>query len=164
MPTHRIRRGAALLPGEIGQADSSPIFIDSATGLVNIVPASTGSTKKVLVDSDSAQALSNKVVPVTVDAVDAAVPITGGIVVFTKGSASTHTLAAPATLGVELVLYAGSAQAHVITATGLIDDGITGGSKTTITLASFIGSSITLVSAQAGKWGVKAKNVVTSVA
>lgn len=101
---------------------------------------------------------------ITTDAADAAVPITGGTVVFTKGSSSAHTLAAPAVLGTTLTLVAGSAQAHVITATGLIDDGITGGSKTTITLASFIGASIVLRAVQAGKWAVLAKNAVTSVA
>lgn len=100
---------------------------------------------------------------ITTDAADAAVPITGGTVVFTKGSSSAHTLAAPAVLGTTLTLCAGSAQAHVITATGLIDDGVTGGSKTTITLASFIGASIMLRAVQAGKWMVLAKNAVTSV-
>ena len=101
---------------------------------------------------------------ITTDTGDNAIPITGGTVVFTKGTSSTHTLAAPATLGITLTLYAGSAVAHVITATGLIDNGVTGGSKTTITLASFIGSNIVLKSVQAGKWGVVASNTVTSVA
>jgi hypothetical protein len=101
---------------------------------------------------------------ITTDNADAAVPITGGTVVFTKGSSSTHTLAASAVLGTTLTLAAGSAQAHVITATGLIDDGITGGSKTTITLASFIGANIVLKAVQVGKWMVISKNAVTSVA
>lgn len=123
-------------------------------------------TKNPLVTETGAQTLSNKSWNdiTTIDTGDAAIPITGGTIVFTKGSSSAHTLAAPAALGVVLTLVAGSAQAHVITATALIDDGITGGSKTTITLASFIGANIVLQSVQAGKWTVISKNAVTSVA
>jgi len=137
----------------------------------------TGGAMNPLVTETGTQTLTNKTLTaptitgaagvadtITVDAADTAIPITGGTVVFTKGSSSTHTLAAPAVLGTTLTLVAGSAQAHVITATGLIDDGVTGGSKTTITLASFIGASIVLRAVQAGKWAVLAKNAVTSVA
>lgn len=89
-------------------------------------------------------------------------PVTG-IIVLTKGSAAAVSLAAPtlAQLGTRLTIYAGSAFAHVLTATALIDDGVTGGSKTTATFAAFVGASLTLIAAQAGKWGVESKNVVT---
>jgi hypothetical protein len=97
-------------------------------------------------------------IPITTDAADAAVALVSGIVVFTKAGSSAHTLAAPASLGQRIVLTAGSAQAHVVTATGLIDDGVTGGSKTTITLASFIGATCTLIAVQTGKWMVESKN------
>ncbi len=140
-------------------------------------PSDTVGTAQPFVTEAGVQTLTNKTLTaptitgaaaisdtITIDAADTAVPITGGTVVFTKGSSSTHTLAAPAVLGTTLTLAAGSAQAHVITATGLIDDGITGGSKTTITLASFIGSCIVLKAVQTGKWMVISKNVVTSVA
>lgn len=94
---------------------------------------------------------------------DGAITITDGSVVMTKGSAAAVTLAAPtaAQLGTEMDIYAGSAFAHVVTATGLVDDGVTGGSKTTLTFGAFVGASITLKSVQSGKWAVKAKNVVT---
>lgn len=94
---------------------------------------------------------------------DGAITITDGDVVLTKGSAAAITLAAPtaAQLGTELTITAGSAFAHVVTATGLIDDGVTGGSKTTMTFGAFVGASITLKSVQSSKWAVKSKNVVT---
>lgn len=134
--------------------------------------------KNPLVSESGAQTLTNKTLTsptlttptitgaqaygaITTDVADAAVAVTSGITVFTKGSASTHTLAAPATIGALIELYAGSAQAHVITATGLIDDGVTGGSKTTLTLGSFIGASVVLRCVQAGKWAVHSKNVCT---
>ena len=166
-------RGIARVASFVGYATptNAPIKVDSTTNIVSIIPAGSGTTAVQLIDASSTQTLTGKTLtaaimsePVTIDAADAAIAITGGITVFTKGSSSTHTLAAPATLGLTLTLAAGSAQAHVITATGLIDDGVTGGSKTTITLASFIGSAIMLKSVQAGKWMVISKNVVTSVA
>jgi len=97
-------------------------------------------------------------ITITTDAADAAVAVANGIVVFTKGSSSAHTLGVPTLLGQRIVLTAGSAQAHVVTATGLIDDGVTGGSKTTITLASYIGATCTLIAVQTGKWMVESKN------
>lgn len=94
---------------------------------------------------------------------DGAITIATGIVVLTKGSAAAITLAAPsaAQVGTRITIYAGSAFAHVVTATGLIDDGVTGGSKNTATFAAFVGAAITLIAAQVGKWGVESKNVVT---
>jgi hypothetical protein len=62
------------------------------------------------------------------------------------GSAAAHTLAAPtaAEEGMFLVLINGTAFAHVITATNLLDDGITGGAKDTATMAAFVGASLVL--------------------
>lgn len=101
--------------------------------------------------------------PVTTIIGDGAIVITAGTIVLTKGSAAAITLGPPsvAQVGTEITIYAGSAFAHVVTATGLIDDGVTGGSKTTATFAAFVGAALTLIAAQAGKWGVKSKNVVT---
>jgi len=94
---------------------------------------------------------------------DGAIAIAAGAVLLTKGSAAAITLVAPAAadLGTQLRIYAGSAFAHVVTATGLVDDGVTGGSKTTLTFGAFVGSSITLEAVQVGKWAVTGKNVVT---
>lgn len=81
----------------------------------------------------------------------------------TKATAGAYTLAAPARDGIELEIVNRTAAAHVVTATALIDNGVTGGSKTTITFAAFAGSCLTLRSF-GGKWNVLAQNVITSIA
>lgn len=93
---------------------------------------------------------------------DGAITIQTGTVKLTKGSAAAITLAAPSAEqeGTTLNVVAGSAFAHVITATGLLDDGVTGGAKNTATFGAFVGSAITL-KAVAQKWTVISKNVVT---
>lgn len=93
---------------------------------------------------------------------DGAVTIAQGTTIFTKGSAAAITLAAPtaAQAGTTIVLIAQSAFAHVVTATGLIDDGVTGGSKNTWTSAAFVGSSLTLQAINL-KWSVLSKNLGT---
>jgi len=98
----------------------------------------------------------------TVISADGAIPVAEGKYVLTKGSAGAQTLAAPtaAQQGTRVTVVAGSAFAHVITATGLLDDGVTGGSKNTATFGAFVGSSITLIAYNL-KWVVESKNVVT---
>lgn len=82
--------------------------------------------------------------------------ITGaGIALLTKTSIGAYTLAAPSSDGIGLTIVSRTAFAHVVTATGLIDDGVTGGSKNQITFAAFAGASIHLVSAGA-KWNTVA--------
>ena len=77
----------------------------------------------------------------------------------TSALAST-TLAAPAADGDRITLFCATAYAHVITATSLIEDGVTGGAKTTLTFGAFVGASCTLIG-YAGKWIVESKNVCT---
>jgi hypothetical protein len=93
---------------------------------------------------------------------DGALTKTTGIKRLAKTSAGAYTLAAPTANeeGAEVTLIADTAFAHVVTATGLINDGVTGGSKTTMTFAAFVGSSIRLV-AMGLKWYVVSKNLVT---
>lgn len=98
-----------------------------------------------------------------VHATDGAISPVAGEVVLTKGSAGAYTLAAPASNGFRLCITAGSAFAHVVTATDLIHDGVTGGAKDTMTFGAFVGSSIDLL-AYNGKWHVVGKNVVTIAA
>lgn len=100
--------------------------------------------------------------PVRVMTSNAAVTVAGGLVVFSKTSAIAATLAAPTVAqdGMEIILTAGTAFAHVLTATSLIEDGVTGGAKTTATFAAFVGATITL-RAYNLKWHVVSKNVVT---
>lgn len=102
---------------------------------------------------------------VTVYTSDGAItPVTlGGLHILSKSSAIAATLAAPTAGsddGVQLILTAGTAFAHVVTATGLIQDGVTGGAKNTWTSAAFVGSSLHLI-AYNGKWHVVVKNLGT---
>lgn len=98
----------------------------------------------------------------TVYDADGAIDPTADNVVLTKGSAAAMTLAAPSqgAEGHELTIVAGSAYAHVVTATDLIDDGVTGGAKDTITLGAFVGATATLI-AYNKKWVLKSKTVAT---
>ena len=109
-------------------------------------------------------ALRNQLGPVTLSA-DGAIPVIGGSYKITKGSAAALTLAAPTTAqdGMVLNIVSNSDYAHVITATDLLDDGVTGGAKDTATFAAFAGAAITLM-AVGGKWSVVSKNAVTVAA
>ncbi len=81
----------------------------------------------------------------------------------TKATAiSTSTLAAPSKAqdGLTLVFTSLTAAAHVITATTLLADAVSGSPHTTATFAAFIGASITL-QAQNGLWNVISTTGVT---
>lgn len=82
-----------------------------------------------------------------------------------SGSAGAYTLAAPTSAqeGYRLLVLCQSAQAHVITATDLLDDGVTGGAKDTATFAAFVGSTLDLIAINS-KWHVVGKNLVTIAA
>ena len=96
---------------------------------------------------------------------DGAIAVKNGTAVLTKGSAGAYTLAAPtaAQAGTRLRVISRTAFAHVITATNLIDDGVTGGAKDTATFAAFAGAAIELEAVNL-KWAVVGKNVVTVAA
>lgn len=83
----------------------------------------------------------------------------------TKGSAGAYTLAAPtaAQEGYRLLILNQSAYAHVVTATNLLDDGVTGGAKDTATFGAFVGASLDLIAVNL-KWHVVSKNVCTIAA
>ena len=91
----------------------------------------------------------------TAEAADGAITISAGTVIFTKAGVNAMTLAAPSAgqAGTRMTFVAGTANAHTITATGLIDDGVTGGSKNVATFAAFVGASIVL-EAYNSKWVV----------
>ena len=98
----------------------------------------------------------------TAMAVNGAASIAAGTVIFTKAGVLAATLAAPTAgqAGTRMTFVGGTANAHTLTATGLIDDGVTGGSKNLATFAAFVGASITL-EAYNLKWVVVANNNVT---
>lgn len=91
---------------------------------------------------------------------DGAIAGSGGTHYLTKTSNGAYTLAAPAADGILLMIVSRSAFAHVVTATGLLDDGVTGGSKNTATFAAFVGASATFMSG-GNKWNVIALKGVT---
>lgn len=111
------------------------------------------------------QSLAPSLDPVALYAADGAIAIASGLAVLTKGSAGAYTLAAPtaAQNGTRLTITNGSAFAHVITATNLLEDGVTGGAKDTATFGAFVGASLDLV-AYNGTWYVVSKNVCTIAA
>jgi hypothetical protein len=80
----------------------------------------------------------------------------------TKATAGAYTLVAPtaAQEGTLLVVTNGTAAAHTITATGLIEDGVTGGAKTTATFAAFVGATIVLLAVNL-KWHTVSLKAVT---
>lgn len=126
-----------------GKQPDGPIFTDPDTGLL---------TQAMTTGTETG-------VP-TAYAVNGAISPVGGIAMLTKATAGAYTLAAPSADGNLLEIISTTAAAHVVTATGLVDDGVTGGSKTTMTFAAFAGASIRLRS-YGGKWNVIAKNAVT---
>lgn len=98
--------------------------------------------------------------PVVAATTNGAITVTSGIVKITKAGVCALTLETTATDGVLITATSATDNAHTITATDLIDDGITGGVKDLITFAAFAGASVTLVSV-GGKWNVVSQNNVT---
>lgn len=91
-----------------------------------------------------------------------AISVTPGIKSINKsGSAIAATLAAPAGAGDVIYIISESSYAHVVTATSLIQNGVSGGNKTTLTFAAYAGASITLMGNNSGRWTVVANNNVT---
>lgn len=115
--------------------------------------------------ADKIRAIQNPTV--TAYASDGAIGFSNpyNIATLTKGSAGAYTLAAPtaAQEGYRLLILCQSAYAHVVTATNLLDDGVTGGAKDTATMAAFVGASLDLIAVNL-KWHVVSKNVCTIAA
>lgn len=98
-----------------------------------------------------------------------AITVASQTAVITKtGSLAAMTLAAPVVGapsaggqdGTRIRITTTTAFAHTVTATTLINDGVTGVPHTTITFAAFAGASIEL-EAYNGLWNVISKNVAT---
>lgn len=100
--------------------------------------------------------------PQTAYAVNGALAVTAsGTDFLTKAGVGAYTLAAPSRDGIRKRIVNTTANAHVVTATTLIQDGVTGGAKSTLTFGAFAGASIELES-YGGFWYVApGKNVVT---
>lgn len=156
MPEIYINRSAGLAPDQSNKLNASTIRVDSVTDELKIGVGASGVVERVVLDRTSALTAQ-----VTITG-DGAITIQNSTVLLTKGSAAAITLAAPtaAQAGTRIEIISGSAFAHVVTATGLLDNGVTGGSKNTATFAAFAGASITLIAAGL-KWTVLSSNVVT---
>ena len=157
MPEAYVRRGSTLAPNQSNKPNANTVRVHSTTNRLQVGSGASGTTEIEVVDR-SAPLLND---PVVITG-DGAITIANSTVVLTKGSAAAITLAAPtaAQAGTTIQIIAGSAFAHVVTATGLIDDGVTGGGKNTATFAAFVGAAITLYAYNL-HWVVLSKNVVT---
>lgn len=138
------------LPSSSDRSDAAVIALQTKVG-------ADGSTDATSLDYKVRRLVA------TVYAADGAISLDPAkLHVLTKTSAGAYTLAAPtaAQEGMILRITAGTAFAHVVTATNLIDDGVTGGAKDTATFGAFVGSTLELVAYNL-KWIVISKNVVT---
>ena len=106
--------------------------------------------------------LKAALLPVARYLVDGAISTGADVAVLTKATAGAYTLAAPTALqeGKQIRITSDTAAAHVVTATTLLEDGVTGGLKTTATFAAFKGASLSLI-AIGLRWHVLGKNAVT---
>lgn len=153
-------QGTTTFPTTLDSAISNPSTQDMTEAAMLAVQAKVGADASTVAASLDYK-VRRKVA--TVYAADGAVSKDPALLhVLTKTSAGAYTLAAPTAAQEGMILYiaAGTAFAHVVTATGLLDDGVTGGSKNAATFGAFVGSSLTLIAYNL-KWIVLGKNVVT---
>jgi hypothetical protein len=138
-------QGSTSYPTALDTARSNPSNMDSSEAAILAMQAKMG-----------VQSLA---------AADGALPLVAGTVMVTKAGVCAMTLAAPAAAndGQRITVISTTANAHTLTATNLLEDGITGGAKDLATFAAFAGASIEL-EAYAAKWYVVSKNVVTITA
>jgi hypothetical protein len=138
-------QGSTSYPTALDTARSNPSNMDSSEAAILAMQAKMG-----------VQSLA---------AADGALPLVAGTVLVTKAGVCAMTLAAPAAAndGQRITVISTTANAHTLTATNLLEDGITGGAKDLATFAAFAGASIEL-EAYAAKWYVVSKNVVTITA
>jgi hypothetical protein len=92
--------------------------------------------------------------------VDGAIGASSHTASLTKATAGAYTLGAPPRDGIRLTIVGRTAAAHVVTATGLIDDGTAAASKNTLTCAAFPGAAADLISV-GGKWNTVSLKAVT---
>lgn len=151
MPEAYLRRGTAIAPNQTSKPNANPIFVDSADEALGTGTGTSGTAIRKVPGG----------LPLSLSA-DGAITIATSLLKITKAGVAALTLAAPtaAQEGTRLDIISNTANAHTITATSLIDDGVTGGSKTTATFAAFAGAAISLVAINL-KWSVLAKNAVT---
>lgn len=92
MSVRYIRRNATLYAGQVGTANHAPIYLDSDTGTIKVVPGSSGTTEVEIVDVSTAQTLTNKTL--TAPTITGAIT-TGRTIPVTASGGTTRTLTAP---------------------------------------------------------------------
>src|SRR6266850_1418832 len=90
MPTHKIRRAAALIPGETGTALSTPIYLNSTSSTLKYVPASSGTTEVEIADVSAVQTFTNKTMTAPAEASPVITGDAGSGVVFAKTALFTE--------------------------------------------------------------------------
>jgi hypothetical protein len=172
MATRFIERKSALGPGDEQKPNANSIFVDSDTDTAKFGTGASGTTTKEVVDTTSAQTLTNKTLtaaalgaallnlPVAAFDADGALTVTPGIKNLNKASAGAYTIAAPAADGDVVILVAGTSFAHVVTGTNLFWAGETGGPFNKVTTAAFIGSGAIMIGL-GGLWLVVADQIAT---
>lgn len=137
----------------------------------SVVVGPFSNTRRYAVDTASGNALGYSIAAAAASpqsdtvntlSADGAIPIVTGTYKITKAGVAALTLAAPRAdqEGTRLTVVGQTANAHTITATGLLDDGVTGGSKNTALFAAFVGATIVL-EAVGLKWSVVSLKAVT---
>jgi hypothetical protein len=159
--------------GDPGAGTQYPIVSLAASDVVALGPFLENRVYEILssvpgdaLDAAVTAALTSVITPPIVElSADGAVPIGNGIFVITKPGVAALTLAAPRADQQCVIMHFTSrdAHAHTLTATGLIEDGVTGGPKNAATFAAFKGASISLVAINL-KWHVLSLNAVTVAA
>jgi hypothetical protein len=146
---------------QIMQIDGEKMLIDQvvASGVVNVLMRGYDGTVAAAHDI-LAPVITSSVATVGQNGA-IAIPTKNTTFLLTKATAlASTTLAAPGKDqdGLRLTFTNQTNAAHVITATSLLADGVTGAPHTTATFGAFIGASLTLV-ADNGLWNVVAQVV-----
>lgn len=153
-------QGSTTFPTTLDSARTNPSNMDSSEAALLAMQTKIGADASTVASS-----LDYKVrrLVATPYLEDGAIAIDPALLhVLTSTDAGAYTLAAPSAAqeGVRLVITNGTAFAHVLTATNLLEDGVTGGAKDTATFGAFVGASLELMAYNL-KWMVISKNVVT---
>lgn len=157
---------------------ASPAFTGTATGVHLTLSGDIGCDEITVASNASCDTVqTNSITPANISVLidsarveqqrivvsaDGSATIESALQMITKGSALALTVSNPSSQdGVRMTFISTTAFAHVLTFSGsALQDGVTGGGKTTATFAAFPGASLTVV-AYGSSWYVESKNAVT---
>lgn len=161
--------GSYLTTGTRGQKHLVPDVASDTICLIGATQTLTNKTwtSPAITGATITGGTSTALRPVQSVVLDSTIPVVAGVTVLNHAAhaGTGYTLAAPVDVtddGLEMIITTGTAYAHVITATNLVQDGTTG-NHTTITFTAYIGSTVHLVAYNA-LWFVVATSGITSIA